>query len=308
MIDFVEATECEYGYIKAMFYGGQGSGKTHTMLDVATSIGKTALIDTERGAEPFKERFKNPDGTAFFIAETRNLDEIDRLIDRAVERGFKCLILDQISTVWEEAQEVYLAKEHEKASKVWQLMETDGSIPWTSWRHIKRPYKRILTHLINAPIHVFIGARKKDDYKRGAKGEPEKIGELPVSEKETPYEPQIVIKLEFKAKERQWWAYVEKSRWLDFQGQTFKEKHRDMFQAILPLLGREHRPLPPGTDDTSELTIDAIPANEPQKIILRKLMEKGGVENVEERVEKATTVEANKWINAMTLGDYTDFK
>ncbi len=306
-LEFVPATECEHGYIKAMFYGGYGSGKTHTMLAIATSIGRTAMIDTERGAEPFKHRFKNPDGTPFGIFETRNMEKVLRLIDKAVERKYECLILDQISSIWDEAQESYFAKEHEKASKVWELMETNGSVPWTSWRHIKRPYKRILKELINAPIHVFIGARKKDEYKPGG-GEPVKIGEIPVSEKETPHEPQIVVKMEFHQREREWWAYIEKSRWLDFQGKIFKKDHEKMFAEILPLLGKQHGTLPQETEDLSEISVENIPANEPQKILLRKLGEKGGIANIDELIEAISSVEANRWINEATLGRFDSWK
>jgi len=107
---FSDADETETGYLKVGFYGGPGSGKTYTALKIATAIGKTYLIDTELGSEAYKRLFKCPDGSSFKVLHTRNLEEAMAGINEAVKAGGEVLVVDQVTTLWEMAQEGYIAK------------------------------------------------------------------------------------------------------------------------------------------------------------------------------------------------------
>jgi hypothetical protein len=303
--DFMPADETEHGFLKVCFYGGPKQGKTYTMLRIPTALGKTALIDTERGAEAYKKIFKHNDGTPFMIKETRQIEGVQRGIDQALKLGTEFLIVDQMTSLWELAQDEYIAREHEKGSKIWETIESSGNVPWMGWKHIKKPYKRLLKDLIDCPMHVFFAARLQTQYKQGGGGEPIKTGEKPAAERDTPYEPQIIIKMETVKKKVL--AYVEGDRWDKLLGQVFENPDCSMFADILPLLGSSHKPLAREVEDTSTITIEAIPANRNQIIIVRKLMLKGGVNEVEERLKGMTSQQANEWVNAMTRGDYSAF-
>jgi len=304
---FSDADETETGYLKVGFYGGPGSGKTYTALKIATAIGKTYLIDTELGSEAYKRLFKCPDGSSFKVLHTRNLEEAMAGINEAVKAGGEVLVVDQVTTLWEMAQEGYIAKEHDKMSTTWEAIERSGNVPWTAWRHIKKPYKKFMRELINAPIHVFFAARMSVEYKRGAAGEPEKIGEKMNAEKDTPYEPQIVVKMEFNKLKKQWLAWVEKDRWGTIGGKVFVNPDVSMFADILPLMGHVHKQIPQDVEDIASGTVDEVLANSAQLRLLKMLMKKGGIDEIETRLVGITSVVANEFINSMTLSDYSMF-
>jgi len=306
-LEFKRAT-VDTAFLKVLFYGGPGSGKTYTALLCASKLGKVALVDTERGSDFYAKDFE------FDIFHTRSIWDVVDLLEKAVEQKYDCLIIDQITHLWEGAQEEYLAGEREKMSKAWLTMEKSGNLPWTSWRHIKKPYKKLLSLLLSAPIHVFMIGRATTEYEQMPDGSPKKVGERVDAEKGTPYEPHILIKMERARTADKWLAWVEKDRSNTISGKVFTNPTHEMLSPVLAKLGRIQGGLPEAKEEVGEeltqveqeLIEAANLADASQIKLIKMLAQKGGVadEIVEEKVRKITRVEASLLINQMTLQKY----
>ena len=295
---FERATMAQ-AYLKVGIYGDTGSGKTLTSLKIATKIGKTAMIATERAMDFYAAEY------AFDISYTCSLEEATDLIYQAVEGGYKCLIIDQMTHFWESAQDTYVAEEHSKMSKAWGVIEKTGNFPFYAWKKIKRPYKKFVRTLMDAPIHVFLLGRLSREYQ--VSGEDIKVtGERMNAEKDTPYEPHILVKMEFK-KPRKWLAWVEKDHSGTIQGQVFENPTGDIFDPILSKLGKEQGQSPKMVEDTSTTSIEDEPIKGSQVTIIKILAKKGGLDSevVEETLKTLTALEAGEIINQMTAGNYS---
>lgn len=305
---FDDSGVVEQGFMKVMIYGGPGAGKTCTALKVCTAIGKTAIVDTERGTEPFRTMFYNPDGSPFSVVRTRApYAVVDDVIPEALKLEFKCLIVDQATTIWDDAKDQYILKEYEKQSKAWQFIDKNGKLPFQAWTFIKKPFRTMIRELLNAPMHVFILSRLADEYEILSSGEPKKLGERADAEKNTQYEPATLIKMEYDKKTKKHLAWCEKDRWGVLEGQVCENPDVEFFRPILAKLGPVHGKLPePAVVDTEVVE----GPKSAQIILIRKLAEKGGVtsERVEEVLSRISREEAAKLINQFTLGDFSGIK
>ena len=300
---FVDATT-EQAYLKVGLYGGPGSGKTFTALQCATRLGSTAVIDTERGSDFYAKVF------SFKIIHAVSVSEVTEGVVEAVEKNFQCLIIDQMTHIWEDVQEEYIAGEHEKMSKAWAFIEKNDQIPFQGWRRIKKPYKKLIHLLIDAPLHVFILGRLAIEYEVTG-GEPKKIGERMDAEKNTPYEPHILIKMEYVKKRKLWYAYIEKDRSGTIQGEMFTNPDGTMLDLVLAKLGKLQGELPQGKEDTAEGTSgDGNQAEASQMKLIRVLARKGGIKDevTEGKLEGLTRIQAAQLVNDMTLGKFKFFK
>ena len=322
------------GYLKVAIYGDAGSGKTYTAIKIATSIGKTAVIDTERGCEPYRSQFRNPDGTPFLVASISTLAKASEVLQEAIDNKCQCLVIDQFTHLWEDAQESYLDKERDKNSKTWSIIESTGNIPFTSWGRIKKPYKLFIRELLNSPLHIFALGRMSIDYKI-VSGAPEKVGEKMDAEKHTQYEFSILIKMEHQKRKREWLALVEKDRWNQIGGQVFSNPDVSIFDKILPMLGSTHLPLPDNENDiipdtkgnplqeTTQNHAQPKSANKKDKLdkviispitprqrkLINILASKLGVDkkDIEKVCESVETSMAGDIINRLTTNDVSDF-
>lgn len=297
-MSLLKPAQNEQGFLKVGIYGGPGSGKTLTALMVAFHIGKkVAIIDTERGSDFYKKEFP------FDVVHTRFIGEAIRTLEEAVAEGYDVLIIDQMTHFWESAQDEYISKEKDKYSKTYQVLEQTGNLPWTAWRGIKKPYKRLVHEALSAPIHVFLLGRLKIEYQRGSDGSPVKVGESFDAEKQTHHEPNILVKMEFK-KPKQWLAYIEKDRSRTFQGRVFTNPTGDMFDEVIAKLSATHASLPDESED-SDIELKEEPIRKEQVKIITLLCKKEEVTDIEEKLEKMSAEKAGELINKMTLGDFS---
>lgn len=295
---FEKATMAQ-AFIKSGWYGDTGSGKTFTSLQIATMIGPTAMIATERAMDFYADRFD------YNIHYTVDLNDATEHVYLAVENGYKCLIVDQISHFWESAQDTYIAEEHGKMSKAWGVIERTGNLPFYSWKKVKRPYKKFIRTLMDAPIHVFLLGRMSREYQ--VTGEDIKVtGERMNAEKETPYEPHILVKMEFH-KPRKWLAWIEKDHSGTIQGKVFENPDGHIFDPILAKLGKEQGQSPKMVEDTSTESISDERVKASQITVIKILAKKGGLDSeiVDEALGKLSALEAGEIINKMTMGDYS---
>ncbi len=309
---FDETGDVEQAYLKVGLYSGPGGGKTFTALSVCTALGKTMIVDTERGSEPYRKTFFNPDGTPFIVARTRSAEQVYKeVIPGALERDCKCLIVDQVSTIWDDRKDAYILREFRRRSKNWDFIERNGKLPFQAWSFIKRPYRKMIRALLDCPMHVFILSRLSVEFSVTPKGEPVKTGETMEAEKNTPYEPAILVKMERNPQnKREWLALVEKDRWRTLEGEVFTNPDVSMFKPILAKLGNVQGVLPEPEVSDEESVEEEPKANSGQLKLLRILAKKGGIKDadVERELPKLDSSRAAQLINAMTLGDYSHFK
>lgn len=302
----VKATT-DIAFLKVGIYGGPGSGKTLTSLKCATTLGKTAVVDTEHGSDFYATDFD------FTVEHTKSLNTAQEVLNTCIAEQYAALIIDQMTHIWEARQEEYIAEEHEKMSKMYGTFERTGNLPWTAWKGIKKPWRKFVQNLLNAPLHVFMLGRVSVDYEQLPDGSPRKVGERMNAEKDLPYEPHILIKMEFQAKGKKNYAYIEKDRSNTIMGQVFEKPGIEMFEPVLRKLGKIQAPLPEGKEDVSKETFGFITGDEPdpsQLKLIDVLVRKGGIDEelVKGVVKGLNRVAAGLLINQMTRGDYSAFK
>jgi len=311
---FDDSGEVQQAYLKVLIYGGSGAGKTYTALQVATALGKTGIVDTERGSEPYRPIFKNPDGTPFSVAPTRSCKVVvTQAIPEAIKKEYACLIVDQVSTMWDDLKDQYILQEWRKQSKAWYFIEKNGKLPFQAWSFIKGPFRKMIRELLDAPMHVFIVARGMDEFQVSQDGgEPLKTGERPEGEKNTKFEPPIMVKMEGDVKKKKWAAFVEKDKWRAIEGQVFINPTAEMFAPVLAKLGSVHGAIPaPAEEEALDIgEVATVGAGPDQLLLIRKLAEKGGVANdvVEKRLTNISRVEAAEIVNRVTLNDWSVFE
>ena len=231
---FLKPAETETGWLKVAFYGSSGSGKTFTALKCACALGKTAIVDTEKGSDYYASDFK------FDRANTRSIKDINSILQEAVANGYKCLIIDSITHIWESAQNAFIEK-YKNSNKKWAvMMREEAKIPWFAWKEIKRPYKDLIASLLNAPLHVFICGRLANIYDTSNPNELVKTGETMKAEGETPYEPAILIKMTCAVGKNEHKAIVEKDRSNTITGKTFVNPGIEMLEPVTKKFGIKH--------------------------------------------------------------------
>lgn len=314
-VEFDETDDIGQAFLKCFFYGGPKAGKTETALKVAVQLGKTLAIDTERGTDPYRKKVRHPDGTPFGVVRTRSAKEIyTDVLPQAEEKEYKCIIVDQVTTIWDDCKDVYIYREMQKQSKAWDYIERNGRPPFQGWSFIKGPYKRMLRELLNYPGHVFILSRLSDVFKVSGEGEPKKIDERADTEKNAQYEPAVLVKMEYNKIKKKHFALVEGDRWGQLQGAMFENPGPDFLDPIIKVLGDHHGRVP--APEENELSTSEIPEpkrenpNPGQERIIRSLAKKGGIEDevINLFLEQVSSIEAARAINQMTIGNFDVIK
>ncbi len=310
----LERATVEQAYTKSGWYGDTGSGKTKTSLMIAKELckhtkyvngnpeeehnGKIAMIATERAMDFYAEEFE------FYPARVSNVEEALEALEGIIEEKYSVVIVDQVSTLWESAQDSYIKEEHDKMSRAWEVIEKSGNVPFQGWKKIKKPYKKFIKMLMDAPIHVFLLGRIKTEYEMNGE-KIKKVGECMDSEKSTPYEPHIFVKMEFqKRKGGLHLALVEKDHSGTIQGQVFENPDGHMFDLILKKLGKIQGETPKLVEDDNKMGIEDIPVRESQIKILKSLAKKKDID-IGDKVSALSSDLAAELINKMTLGDYS---
>lgn len=175
--------------LKLGIAGPSGAGKTYSALRLAmglTNNGKVALIDTENASASLyadKFGFCTANMTAPFI-----VPKFIKAIDEAVAAGFDCLIIDSISTEWQE-----LLQEKER------LDTNPKANQYTNWGPITKKHEDFKRAFVQAPIHIIACMRSKQDYilqERNGKQVPVKVGMAPVQRDGFEYECSVVFDIQ----------------------------------------------------------------------------------------------------------------
>ncbi len=182
------------GALKIAMYGPAGSGKTFTSLLISEGLAamdgkRIAYVDTETGTgfydSEVKERVLHPEAFDFDRLDTRALSEVNEAVSGLDPEEYSIVVIDSMTHLWEAAIEG------------WPGDRTSaGTIPMHAWGEIKRPYKLLISTLMNSPMHFIICGRQKNVFgDDDGDGEVRMVGVAMKAEGETAHEPHILIRM-----------------------------------------------------------------------------------------------------------------
>ncbi len=265
--------------IKVGLYGPAGSGKTFTALEIAEGIARregkrVALIDTEHGSDFYAvtvpQRQVHKDAFDFDALYTRSITESIEALRGLDPKEYAAVIIDSITHLWEAAIDAYSGKKNRA-----------GQIPFHAWGRVKKPYKDLVTFLLNSPMHIIICGRQKNIFEEDVDtGETKMVGVGMKAEGETPYEPHVLIRMgreRVKSGLAPVTAFVEKDRSGTLSGKTFRfgvEGQEDGFtfeQLGAPLLS-----VLSGTEQAKIQTSDEASTKDAEALALAALEKEAG--------------------------------
>lgn len=254
--------KAEQAAIKMGLYGPPGSGKTFTALllaeGLAMSSGKrVAYVDTERGTDFYckavPSRPVHPDAFDFDALYTRSITEVLSSVRGLSGDEYGVVVVDSITHLWESAKAAYTGR-----------MTSVGGIPMQAWGKLKKPYKDLMSALLNSQMHVLILGREGTEYATDEETEELKaVGKKMKAEGETAYEPHILIRMEaIKPKKTNEIAsivaYVEKDRTGVLSGRSFVNPTFDSIcKPIIGLLSGTQAQIAP-EDETASVDGERI--------------------------------------------------
>lgn len=263
--------KAEQAKLKAGIYGQAGSGKTLTSLLLAEGLAKldgrrVAFVDTERGTDFYtldnEKRKLHPAGFDFDAIYTRSIYEVLQEI-RGLPSDYGVLVIDSITHIWEAAMDAYSGPR-----------TRDGGLPIQAWGKIKRPYKELMTLLINLPIHVIICGRQKNEYEDDEQGKMRKVGTTMRAEGDTGHEPHILIHAErLRSPQQGISLFFEKDRTSILSGRTVVLEENQppghtwklIGEPLLAVLSGNTQAVIQDSDETAARDIDISTTEEAKK-------------------------------------------
>lgn len=261
--------KAEKAALKFGLYGLAGSGKTFTALLIAEGLAKhtkkrVAYVDTERGtdfyANPVPGRKFHPEAFDFDALYTRSITEVLEALKGLDPKVYGVIVLDSITHLWEAAINAYSGK----TTKA-------GTIPFHAWGRIKKPYKDLMTLLLNSPMHVLICGRQGNEWAQDEDTEElKRVGTKMKAEGETPHEPDFLIHMEAvknpKEKIATITAFAEKDRSGILAGQVISWPTFDnIAKPLLGLLGSKQAHIA-DQDETSGQDAEVLAQQEKERI------------------------------------------
>lgn len=153
-------------WTKILLAGPSGSGKTYSALKLATGIARKcgsriAAIDTERGRiRYYASEFDFDD----IQLEDYSPEAYVKMIEAAVDAGYRVLIIDSSSHEWT------------------YCYETVNKMPgnsFTNWGKMTPRHDKFMEAILQSPMHIICTVRGKDEYvleEKNGKQTPKKVG------------------------------------------------------------------------------------------------------------------------------------
>jgi len=198
-MSLTKITKPKMAYLKAGFYGGQGSGKTRTATEVAIGLHKyikstkgVAFFDTETGSD-FMVPLFNKHKIDLFTEKAKSFVALRDTIIQAPQFA-DILIIDSITHPWRELVKSYKAARHQKFLRI------------QDWGPLKEEWQQFSDLYVNSQLHIILCGRASnvfedveddkdnDDGKKNWKAV--KVGTKMATETETGYEPSLLVEMQ----------------------------------------------------------------------------------------------------------------
>ena len=244
----LKKAENQIAAAKLGMYGEAGSGKTRTATEVAIGLAKLAgdksrpiaFFDTEGGSD-FMIPVCRAAGVELLVAKARAFESLMAFMAEAKQAG-AVIIVDSISHTWDDLRESYEKK----------LKRKNGLEIW-DWGIIKPAWREFTNAYLTSPCHAIVCGRSANVYEQvyneaRGKSEVQTTGTRMKTEKETGYEPSLLIEMERRAKQGgHGWdhvAIVIKDRADLLDGQEFSDPGYEAFRPHFEFLniGGVHNP------------------------------------------------------------------
>lgn len=179
-------------YVKALIGGPSGSGKSYSALRIATGIAKREGDGAKIGyigTEGVRDKlYANEFDYDLISLEEYSPDYYAAAIDAFIDAGYKILIVDSMTHLWNWVQEQV------------QLTAKGGDSTFQAWGKYKKPNKQVVEKILLAPAHVIVTGRGKDEYvmETNSKGKlsPKKVGIGVQQDKDIEYEYMVTWMLD----------------------------------------------------------------------------------------------------------------
>ncbi len=230
-------------FFKGAFQGFAGSGKTHTVAELAIGLHKRikstkpiVIFDTERASKFLKPLFAEA-GIKVLVRESRSLKDLQTTMDFMDSGASEILLIDSISHVWEGVLQSYMDSKRR------------SRLEFQDWGVIKPTWKKEFSdRFVSGQWHAIFTGRAGYEYANEknedtGKREVYKSGVKMKVEGETAYEPDMLVFMErfeeimgdSKKVWREATVIKDRSRLLD--GKTFKNPtYKDFAPAVESLL------------------------------------------------------------------------
>lgn len=204
-------------FLKAVFWGPAGSGKTFSSLLLADALSKvtkkrTAVIDSESSVSKY-----DWDVDVAPLSGHSLIDSLNNLTKEALKQGYGQLIVDSLSSVWQSPNGILFNAE--SSSKKLEY-----------WRVVNQKLNVFLDLVRNSPLHIICTLRSKLHYEvvnTSGKITVECVGPGPIFKEGIEYEFDIVGSMNERC------ITVMKCRYQSPKLQTYCGKFDDSFVEMI---------------------------------------------------------------------------
>lgn len=176
---FTKATK-NTARFRGLLEGASGSGKTTAALTLANALGRTAVIDTERGsASLYSDRF---DFDVLNLDPPYSPQRYIEAIEAAGAAGYDSLVIDSITHEW---------------TGVGGCLDLQRQLGgrFQDWNKVSPLHQRFIDAMLSSPCHVLATCRTKQAYSMDEKGKVTKSGTDPQQRDGMDFEFTVVWRL-----------------------------------------------------------------------------------------------------------------
>ncbi|OQB05742.1 MAG: hypothetical protein BWY19_00767 [bacterium ADurb.Bin212] len=176
---FMKRAKRSQAKIKMGIGGVSGGGKTYSALllaDGLVGLDKTVVIDTENGSANLYSDIGEYSVLPF--TPPYNPQRFVKAIQIAVDEGFQCIIIDSMSAAWE------------GTGGILDIHNKYGG-KFSDWAKVMPLHKEFIDAILQAPVHIIVTMRKKQDYamvEKSGKMVVEKMGLKEIQKDGTEYD------------------------------------------------------------------------------------------------------------------------
>ena len=222
--------------------GPSGSGKSYTLLRLATELGgPIAVVDTERGSASKYADIFDFDVLELDVYDPRRLVQ---MIDAAAQRGYQVLCIDSLSHFW-------MGKDGEldQVDRMARRMQGNGN--FAAWKLVTPMHNQLVDQMIGAPMHVLVSLRAKTEWvlerdEKTGKTAPRKVGLAPVMRDGIEYEFDVCGEMDQENT-----LIITKSRCPKLTGGVFVKPGKEVADVLKEWLDGPPAPQPALTTPTA---------------------------------------------------------